>query len=109
MYRSAGSSASRPAVSDLFAEMKDRLLGGPDVEHAANANGNGERRVPVLYTNANPAPPGGLTKSTPGLTDRVKRALASARATTASTVINGEATGAHLTFERDLDGWKQEG
>jgi hypothetical protein len=44
---------------------------------AATPNGNGERRAPVPDTN--PVPPGGLTNLTPGLTDRVQRALTNAR------------------------------
>lgn len=66
---------------------------------------NGERRDPVFETETNP--PGGLTSSTPGLTDRVQQALSRARTTTASAVINGQATGAHLVVDRDLDGSKQ--
>jgi hypothetical protein len=54
----------------------------------ATPNGNGERRAPVPDTNT--VPPGGLTNLTPGLTDRVQRALTSARAATASTVTNGQ-------------------
>ena len=70
---------------------------------------NGERRAPVLETETNPVPAGGLTNLTPGLTDRVQQALSRARTTTASTVINDQATGAHLIVDRDLDGSKQEG
>ena len=48
------------------------------------ATGNGEHHVAFLETDTNPDPPGGLTQSTPGLTDRVHRALNNARAATAS-------------------------
>ena len=70
---------------------------------------NGERRDPLFETETNPLPPGGLTNSTPGLTDRVQQALSRARTTTASAVINGQVTGAHLEVDRDLDESKQEG
>jgi hypothetical protein len=55
-------------------------------------------RSPDLKTDVNPVPPGGPTNSTPGLTDRVQRALASARATTASTVIDGQRITADPAF-----------
>jgi hypothetical protein len=84
-----------------------RELGVPPSQ--PSTNGNGEHRAAVLKTDTNPVPPGGLTNSTPGLTDRVQRALASARAATAGTVINGQATGADLTVERELAGSKHEG
>jgi hypothetical protein len=80
-----------PAANQFFAELKGRLLGGTNGDHAANTNG--ERRDPVLETETNPVPAGGLTNTTPGQTDRMQRALALAAAK-ASTVTNGHATAA---------------
>ena len=71
------------AANQFFAELKGRLLGGTNGDHAANTNG--ERRDLVLETETNRVPPGGLTNSTPGQTDRMQRALALAAAK-ASTV-----------------------
>jgi hypothetical protein len=83
---------TQPTANQFFAELRGRLLGGTDGDHAANTNGKGERRDPVLEPETNPVPPGGLTNSTPGQTDRMQRALALAAAK-ASTVTNGQATG----------------
>ena len=63
-------------------EPDDTLRAELDVAPAPSDNG--ERRDPVLETETNPVPPGGLTNSTPGLTDRVQQALSRARTTTAS-------------------------
>ena len=52
-------------------------------------NGNGEHRAPVLKNDTNRVPPGGLTNSTPGMTDKVRQALAKAQATVATTVTDG--------------------
>ena len=71
----------------FFAELKGRLLGGTNGDHAANTNG--ERRDLVLETETNRVPPGGLTNSTPGQSDRMQRALARAGAKT-STVGDAE-------------------
>jgi hypothetical protein len=89
---------TQPAANQFFEELKGRLLGGTNGDHAANTNG--ERRDPVLKTDTNPVPPGGLTNSTPGQTDRVQRALARAAAK-ASTVTNGQATGDSAVRESD--------
>jgi hypothetical protein len=83
--------SSPPTASDLHSSCDSRI------------------RSPELKTDMNPIPPGGVTKSTPGLTDRVQRALASARATTASTVVNGQAITADPQVERELAGSKHEG
>jgi hypothetical protein len=74
----------------LRAKLLAKLATAPDQQ---TPDGNGERAAPVLKTDPNPVPTGGLTDSNPGLTERVQRALASARAASASTVINGQATG----------------
>jgi hypothetical protein len=89
---------TQPAANQFFEELNGRLLGGTNGDHAANTNG--ERLDPVLKTDTNPVPPGGLTNSTPGQTDRVQRALARAAAK-ASTVTNGQATGDSAVRESD--------
>jgi Domain of unknown function (DUF3854) len=90
---------TQPAANQFFADLKGRLLGGTNGDHATTTNGNGERRDPVLETETNPVPPGGLTNSTPGLTDRVQRALALAAAK--ASVTNGQATGDSAVPESD--------
>jgi hypothetical protein len=68
---------------------------------APTLNGNGEDSAAVLDIESNPVPPGGLTNSTPGQSDRVRRAVANARAANASAATNGQPTGADLTVEHD--------
>jgi hypothetical protein len=57
---------------------------------------NGECRAPVLESDTNPVPLGGLTNLTPGQTDRVQLALARVQAAKASAVTNGHAPDADL-------------
>jgi hypothetical protein len=103
------SPADDPADIGDFDTLRAKLLAKLNAPGPQTASGNGEHRAPVLESDTNPIPPGGWTSSTPGLTERVQTALASARTNTASTVINGQATGADLTVERHLDGPNQEG
>jgi hypothetical protein len=56
-------------------------------------NGSGDCAAPVAKTDTGPSPTGGPTCSTPGRTERVERALANARAATASALTNGAAAG----------------
>jgi hypothetical protein len=76
-----------------FDALRDKLLDKFTGSTKQTTNGNGERRAPVLKTDNNRVPPGGLTNSTPGLTDEVLQALAKARAAVASSVTDGQATG----------------
>ena len=57
-------------VDDTYPEMP------PDLQNASNTL----IRNPDNKTDTNQAPPGGITDSTPGMTDRVAKALAAARA-----------------------------
>jgi hypothetical protein len=94
--------ASRAAAEEDYDPQRDELGVAPA------PNGHGKRRDPVLATETNPVPPGGLTNSTPGQSDRVQQALVRAAAK-ANTVTNGQAPGAHRAVERDLDESKPEG
>jgi hypothetical protein len=79
----------RRSGSYAFAEMAGRLRGETADERPANPHNDGDHHTQVHKTDANPESPGGLTNSTPGMTGRVRRALATARASTAA---GGQAT-----------------
>jgi hypothetical protein len=72
----------RTDVGD-FSALPDKLLKFT-ASTDQTTNGNGERRAPVLKTDTNSVPAGGSTHSTPGMTDRVQRALDRARAACAA-------------------------
>jgi hypothetical protein len=74
--------SGRTDVGD-FSALPDKLLKFTASTNQTT-NANGEHRAPVLKTDTNPIPAGGLTNSTPGMTDRVQRALDRARAASAA-------------------------
>jgi hypothetical protein len=81
--------ASLPSDTRAAAEEADDTLRA-ELGVALALSNNGQRRDPILKTDTKPVPPGGLTSSTLGQSDRMQRALARPRGITASTMDDTE-------------------
>ena len=76
--------ARRKAAKTALIRHTDDPLGALNILREADGRIVTQRRDPILKTETKPVPRGGLTNSTPGMTDRVQRALdrAAAKAST---------------------------